>query len=86
MKYVVLSIFDRASGIYGRPVFVPAKGAGIRSFTDEINRADPQNEIYRHPDDYDLYDLGSFDDQSGAFELNVSPSILVRGKDVVVKE
>lgn len=85
MKFVVVSIFDRASEIYGRPAFVPAKGSAIRSFTDEVNREAPDNELYRHPDDFDLYVLGDFDDQVGVV-VGDKPYVLVRGKDVVISK
>jgi len=84
MKQVVVSVFDRASEAFGRPVFVPAKAAAIRSFTDEVNRDDPANDLRRHPDDFDLYILGEFDDSKGIFLTDDSyPAVLVRGKDVV---
>ena len=84
MKQCVVSVYDRAAETFGRPVFVPAKAAAIRSFSDEVNRDDPSNDLRRHPDDFDLYILGEFDDSKGVFTSNDSgPVVLVRGKDVV---
>ena len=60
--------------------------AAIRSFTDEVNRpgtVDQVNDLFAHPDDYELYDLGCFDDAIGVLSSPVSgPNLLVRGKDV----
>jgi hypothetical protein len=84
MIQVVVSVYDRASETFGRPVFVPAKAAAIRSFTDEVNRDDSANDLKRHPDDFDLYVLGNFDDSKGVFSSGDGyPLVLVRGKDVV---
>lgn len=84
MKQVVVSVYDRASEVYGRPVFVPAKAAAIRSFSDEVNRDEPNNDLRRHPDDFDLYLLAEFDDAQGVFVADDSyPVCLVRGKDVI---
>lgn len=80
-KHQMISVVDRAAGCFGTPFFVPAKGVGIRSFTDEVNRADEKNQLHQHPDDFDLYTLGTFDDIEGSFESEVH--MLVRGKDVV---
>lgn len=79
MKHVVYSVYDRAAQFYGRPFFVVAAGQATRSFRDEVNRSD--SEFGKHPDDYDLWQLGLFDDVSGFFEPAVQ--LVVRGKDVV---
>ena len=85
MKLVLCSVKDRAADAYGRPMFVPSVGVAIRSFSDEVNRADPENQLHNHPDDFDLYELGVFDDSIGKYELRDNPSVIVRGKDVKIK-
>lgn len=79
--HTIISVFDRAAGCFGTPFFVPAKGVGVRSFTDEVNRDDKANQLFQHPDDFDLYTLGTFDDNAGSFDYELHQ--LVRGKDVV---
>lgn len=85
MQYVVCSVFDYAMGTYGRPLFVVAKGQAVRSFTDEVNREHEANEMYRHPDDFWLFHVGSFDDQTGRLLPLSEPELLVKGSDVKVK-
>jgi hypothetical protein len=82
MKLNICSVKDRAADAFGRPMFVPSTGVAIRSFSDEINRANDDNQLYNHPDDFDLYDLGSFDDNTGLFELHQLPQLLTLGKQV----
>lgn len=65
MKLSIVSIFDRVAKLYSRPAFVQSNGAAIRSFGDEIRRNDPNNEMARHPGDYELQFLGYFDDDTG---------------------
>jgi hypothetical protein len=84
MKLIICSVKDRAADAYGRPMFVPSTGVAIRSFTDEVNRNDPENNLYNHPDDFDLYDHGVFDDQSGMFSLHDTPVQLCIGKQVKI--
>ena len=85
-KLCVISVFDRAAGVFGRPIFVPAVGVGIRSFMDEINRNSPDNNMYAHPDDFDLFHLGFFDEDEGSFlpynpeEPTAKPKLLMLGK------
>ena len=84
MKLNICSVKDRAADAYGRPMFVPSIGVAIRSFTDEVNRNDPENNLHNHPDDFDLYDLGVFDDQTGMFTLHDQPTQLCLGKQVKI--
>lgn len=84
LKYV-LSVRDRAADSFSQPMFVPAVGMGLRAFGDEINRVAPDNQLNRHPEDYDLYRLGTFDDMTGVFECS-TPQMLVVGKDLVRTE
>jgi len=81
----IVSVKDRAVDAYNRPFYVPTIGAAIRSFTDEVNRN--ESEMQAHPEDYDLYDMGTFDDQTGTFlppEGGV-PRVISRAQDLVIK-
>ncbi len=81
MKYVVVSIKDRAADAFGRPAFVPSVGVAIRSFSDEVNRDNSENQMYAHPDDFDLFELGSYDDSTGIVEMLDQPKLLILGKN-----
>ena len=83
MIYIVVAIRDRAADIYGQPVFVNSLGSAIRSFGDEINN--PESAISKHPEDFDLYELGSFNDEDAAFICGERPRQIAIGKDVVRK-
>lgn len=63
MKMEVIAIKDRALDAYMRPFYAQTIGQAIRMFQDEIKR--PDGEMAKHPDDYDLYHLGTWDDQDG---------------------
>jgi hypothetical protein len=82
MKLTLCSVKDRAADAFGRPMFVPSTGVAIRSFSDEVNRKDVENNLYNHPDDFDLYELGEFDDNTGLFSLHEQPKLLTLGKQV----
>ena len=85
MKLNLCSVKDRAADAFGRPMFVASPGVAIRSFSDEINRAAEDNQLYNHPDDFDLYEFGVFDDNSGVFELFETPKLLSLGKQVKIQ-
>lgn len=81
MIQVIVSVKDTAAQAFGRPVFVPAVAVAVRSFRDEINRKDSNEDLAKHPDDFELYELGSFDDSNGVIEVN-EPRLVARAKDL----
>jgi hypothetical protein len=85
MLSVIVSVKDSAAEAFGRPMYLQSLGVAIRSFTDEVNREDKDNQLFNHPDDFDLYELGVFDDSLGRYELRDNPTVIVRGKDVKIK-
>lgn len=82
MKQYVVSVFDSAMQAFARPIFVPALGVAIRSFADEVNRQAPDNQMHQHPDDFELFELGTFDEETGQFTNLENVRSLGRGKDV----
>jgi hypothetical protein len=85
MISVIVSVKDLAAEAFGRPMYLQSLGVAIRSFTDEVNREDKDNQLFNHPDDFDLYELGLFDDSLGRYQLRENPTVIVRGKDVKIK-
>lgn len=83
MMLEVCAVFDTASGVYARPIFVASVGVGVRMFTDEVNRVAVDNVMNQHPGDFQLFHLATFDDVRGVFEM-VGKSRLVTGSDVFV--
>lgn len=81
MKYNVFAVKDRAIPAYGTPYYAASVGSAIRGFSDEVNRKEPNNQLAAHPDDFDLYHLGTFDDAFAKFELFEEPVQVARGKD-----
>lgn len=78
----VFSIRDRAVDAFMTPFFHTHVGGAMRLFTDEINNPQSQTGIGKHPVDYDLYHLGSYDDSSGKFVLLDAPRQVAIGKDL----
>lgn len=85
MKYIVCCVRDRVADVYGQPFFSASTGLAIRGFQDEINRADEKNILHNHPEDFDLYQLGTYDDTTATFELLEHPRQLILGKDSIRK-
>lgn len=84
MKIHLYTIRDRAQDAFLNPFAMLAHGQAIRYFTDQVNRADPDNQLHSHPDDFDLYYVGTFDTSDGKFETQVPEQISI-GKNVAVR-
>lgn len=72
---------DSAAGVFGMPSFHATIGAAVRGFGDAVNRDEPNNVLFAHPDDFELFHIGSFEDGLARFELLESPKAIARGKD-----
>jgi len=59
----IYSVFDTAAAIYQRPFVGKSHGEVTRSFTDVCK--DANHEIGKHPEDYTLFCLGTFNDGTG---------------------
>lgn len=80
MIHKLLSVYDVKSEAYSKPVAVPAVGAGIRAFADAINEG--STDYAKHPEDYDMYEMGDFDDVSGVILPLAKPKFLAKASSL----
>lgn len=91
MKLMAYSIFDKKAECYLNPFFARAPGEAHRIFSDACQRKEEGNLIAMHPEDYDLYQVGSFDTLVGEMlqiddnDKIIPPRLLVRGETLVNK-
>jgi len=78
----ILSVQDIKAGAFHRPFFAQSEQAGARSFIDEVNRSSPDNIMNTHPEDFILFKLGSWDDETGEFSVH-SPQVVVAATTVL---
>lgn len=83
MKLIVMSCRDSAGDVFGQPFFTTHVAAAIRSFSDVINDPEKKDFMARHPSDFDLYELGTWDDGQSDFALLPQPRQVARGKDLL---
>lgn len=79
-KYII-AVIDRAIMTYGQPMAVPSTAVAVRSFIDEANNNAEGNQLNKHPEDFELHQLATFDDETGEFKNQ--QQVLIRGKDAV---
>lgn len=69
MIYKVICTRDIKANVYSQPMFVAHIGQAIRSFGDACQKkdTDPNNILGNHPEDFELVQIGEFDDELGCF-------------------
>lgn len=67
----VFTVFDSKVGAYGNPIFLRSKGEALRVFEHTVNT--PDHQFAKNPEDFTLFELGSFDEEKAKFVLNSTP-------------
>lgn len=78
------SIRDAKSEIFHPPFFKTTHGEAERDFRTTAN--DPKTMICQHPEDFDLYFIGVYDDQTGRFDSQPTPQHLLKSIQCVNTE
>lgn len=81
VRQMAFSIFDEKASAYNLPFFYPQVPLAVRAFTDMLQN--PNSVVSRHPADFSLYSIGSFDDNSGKLESSTEPVFIARGSEIL---
>lgn len=73
MIHHIFTVFDSKAVAYMTPFFSISKGAAVRSFSDTLE--DCNHPFAKHPEDYVLFQLGTYDDVSAIFDCYSPVSI-----------
>lgn len=76
------AVFDSKAAAFGMPMFISNKGLAVRGFSDAC--ADRDSSIAKHPEDYALFEIGSYDPNSGKL-TDVTPAVHVISASSVVE-
>lgn len=75
------SVFDKKIGSYQAPVTAHNVGHALRMFHSFCSN--PDNPINKYHQDYDVYDLGEFDDVSGQIKPHTNPQFISSVTDIL---
>lgn len=81
----MVAIRDNKSDTFTPPSFFRHTGQAIRGFIDAIERPQPDQVsqlMHRYPADYDLFEIGTYDDNTGTCICNDKPVLLYNGSNV----
>jgi len=65
MELKAFSIYDAKTKVFSLPQYQVTLGSILRSFGDLVN--DGQSMVSKHPEDYQLYEVGTWDDSNASF-------------------
>lgn len=67
------AIHDNKTEAYLKPFFCVTPGEAIRIFSDAVN--DQNSMFYRHPADFTLFEVGTYNDEHGLLDSNVPSNL-----------
>lgn len=79
MIYGVYAIYDSAAHVFTAPTIDISDASAVRSFQQAI--ANSGSLMNFKPDDFSLYQVGTFDVETGELEPFTPPSRLIVGSD-----
>lgn len=82
MVLKIYAVFDVKASNYGQPFFMTQHGLAVRAFSDLAQ--DDKASVSKHPEDYKLYCLGEYDDNSGKFVSLSVPEFINNATDFIV--
>lgn len=71
MKLEIMTVLDKKARAFCSPFFVTHIAVGVRTFSMGANK--PDTNVWAHPEDFALYHLGTFEDDSGECKLHPQP-------------
>lgn len=74
MIHEVFSVYDKKAKAFITPFFLPTVGMAVRAFTDAVNQEG--HAWNKHPEDYQLFKIGQFDDSNGVVTPEISEPVI----------
>lgn len=80
MVLKAFTIRDAKGEVFHPPFFKRHHGEAERDFTALVR--DPKSQMHQFPEDYDLYFVGEYDDQTGVFKSLETPQHMMKAVNV----
>lgn len=77
------SIYDIKGQLYAPPYFANNIGSATRMFDGACR--DPNTQLAKYPEDFRLFELGEFDDNTGRFTCPDQPTFVIGASDITGK-
>lgn len=82
MIHKIFSVYDTKAKAYLAPFFMHQEGMAARVFTNMVNDPNKSHQFSMNPEDYTLFVVGQWDDETCIFETRV-PETLGNGLEYI---
>lgn len=82
MKLKIYSIRDSKAEIFNTPFYQKTHGEAERNFRSLVN--DEKSQVNKYPEDYALWYLGEYDDNTGSFTTLDQPQHILNAVQVIM--
>lgn len=72
------AIHDQKSKAFHTPFFKHTHGEAERDFKTAVNDTSSSSMLSKYPEDFDLYHVGEYDDQTGLFTALPTPAVVTK--------
>jgi len=77
MTRAVIAVYDKKIGLFDPPFTVRHPGEAIREW--DIIIKNPETKFGKNPEDFDLFQVGTYDENTGSTTNNTPPTQLASG-------
>lgn len=85
-KVQIYSIYDKTAKTYNRPMEIINKGKAMQVFQAMVNEKEKQSDLSRWPDQFSLYHIADFDNETGKLDAFTEPQHIANGVEVLQQE
>jgi len=83
-SHYIVSIYDRACGRYHPPFAVRHLTEATRAFSHAIDNPLGDNDLNKHPFDFELWHIADWDDCTGIMNHKAEAELLLKGSDALL--
>lgn len=85
MRTKMFTMYDKKMAVYQQPVLSTNRLTCMRMITDGLQR-NPDSVMTRHPEDYQLYEIGEFFDDTGLINAEKNLSFVCELVELLAEE
>lgn len=79
MEMQIFSIYDEKAKTFNTPFFQHQIGQALRAFSDAVS--DVKTTLHNHPEDFRLYHIGVYNDDTSLIESFNEPRVIASATD-----
>lgn len=79
----IFAVRDTCVGAFLMPMFFPNRAGCVRALGDAVNKPSEESQFFQHPEHFQLYEIGEYDDDVGMITPLAAPEFVVDCQSLV---